>query len=300
MRAGGVKNDAVRGYLPGLIQRYDSLGDSRIPLARFVERDLPQYFPEGVAGDVVTKLRGWGRERHANTGPKDSSRRTLQVTIKTLRGSQQDHLTDVIRSNTYKKELIDAEDKIRADMRKNADAGYETALTNGVDRFAKGTVTKDEAAAWDGLEKLMKAEPFVSRVPEHVKVQAMRSGRTLEQMIEQDPFRTAHWLQSALGKAERAAQGLGGKATPESLLYSELRQAILEPLEKSVPGYKGARLAHGDLFGADEALSFGDDLFLVARTEVETARKARDFTKKDSKNTTAVIRDARIQMACLA
>jgi len=279
MRSGGIKNDAIRGYLPGLIQRYESLGDSRIPLARFIERDLPQHFPEGIAGDVVTKLRGFGRERHASTGPKDSSRYTVQDTVKSLRGSQQDHLTEVIRSNTYRKDLIDAEDKIKADMRKNAEAGYETALANGLDRFTQNRAAPDEVAAFEQMRTLIASEPFLSRVPDHVKVRAIREGKPLEEAIAADPVRTAHWLQSALGKAERAAQGMGGKATPESLLYSELREAVLDPLQKAVPGYKGARSAHGDLFGADEALEFGEDLFLAARSEVETARKARDFGK---------------------
>jgi hypothetical protein len=279
MRSGGIKNDAIRRYLPGLIQRYESLGDSRVPLARFIERDLPQHFPEGVAGDVTAKLRGFGRERDASTGPKDTSRYTMQETKKGLRSSQQDHLTEVIRSNTYKKELIDAEDKIRADMRLNAEAGYETALDLGIEKLVSRTAKPEELKAAETLKGLMASEPFTSRIPEHVKVQAMRTGKTIEDMIKEDPFRTAHWLQSALGKAERAAQGLGGKATPESLLYKELRDAVLEPLENSISGYKGARNAHGDLFGADEALEFGEDLFLAARSEVETARKARDFNK---------------------
>lgn len=294
MRSSRIKDADVRGYLPGAVQRYKALNDERVPFAFFLESDLPNHFPQPIADEVTTKLRTWGRERNSATGPQDTSRRTIQETTQTLRSGQQDYLSGVMDNNLYKGKLIGKEDQFKGELEANGRVAYNTAIKNANDSLISGRATVEQRDAVGRIQELLHNPAFLKNVPEHLRVKALRDKIDIEDYVQKDPIAAAHWLQSELRQAVSAAEGVGGVATSESRLYGEMRDGLLKELEK-FNGYKGARKAHGDIYGAVEAINFGDSFFKAARSEVETARLAREFkalSKRQKTAATMSIRDA--------
>lgn len=295
LQAGGVPRNDVNNLLTGLVQAYQGSNSSRLPLAFFAEEYLPTVLPKQTADDVIQKLRGFGRERYSANGPKDTSRSTMRNTVDTLRSTQQDNLSGVMDANLYKGKLIGQEDKLNAQLEQNARTAYTTALENANNRLLNGKATQAERDALGEIQALLHNGAFLKEVPAHLRIKAMRDGINLEDYVQKDPIAAAHWLQSELRQAVTAAEGVGGMATSESRLYGEMRTTLLEQLEKVVPGYRGARKAHGDIYGAKEAIEFGGNFFKSARSEVETARLARQFKAMSVRQKTAAtmsIRDA--------
>ena len=295
LKAGGVARNDVNNLLAGLVQAYQGSNSSRLPLAFFAEEYLPTVLPKQTADDVIQKLRGFGRERYSANGPKDTSRSTMRNTVDTLRSTQQDNLSGVMDANLYKGKLIGQEDKLNAQLEQNARTAYTTALENANNRLLNGKATQAERDALGEIQALLHNGAFLKEVPAHLRIKAMRDGINLEDYVQKDPIAAAHWLQSELRQAVTAAEGVGGMATSESRLYGEMRTTLLEQLEKVVPGYRGARKAHGDIYGAKEAIEFGGNFFKSARSEVETARLARQFKAMSVRQKTAAtmsIRDA--------
>lgn len=279
MRAGGVKDADVRGYLPGAVQRYKSLNDSRVPFAFFLESDLPQHFPQGVAEDVVAKLQGWGRERNASTAPKDPSRSITQNTIKTLRGSQQEFLTKSAEANLFKGSLIGQEDQILKSLRETGKKGYEPVLAHARDAMEGRRVpTPEERAGFEDLRSVLARPVFRDRIPNDVRMTAEAEGLDLLELIERDPVTAAHWLQSNLNKLEDAAE-INGRATPASLAYGKMRDDVLAPLKRAAPGYEGALNRYGHDWGAKNAVSFGRGAFTKARSAYDTGQMVRAFKR---------------------
>lgn len=295
LKAGGVARNDVDNLLTGLVQAYQGSNSSRLPLAFFAEEYLPTVLPKQTADDVIQKLRGFGRERYSANGPKDTSRSTMRNTVDTLRSTQQENLSGVMDANLYKGKLIGQEDKLNAQLEQNARTAYTTALENANNRLLSGRATQAERDALGEIQGLLHNGAFLKEVPAHMRIKAMRDGIDLEDFVQKDPIAAAHWLQSELRQAVTAAEGVGGMATSESRLYNEMRTTLLDQLEKVVPGYRGARKAHGDIYGAKEAIEFGGNFFKAARSEVETARLARQFKSLSNRQKTAAtmsIRDA--------
>lgn len=295
LKAGGVARNDVNNVLAGLVQAYQGSNSTRLPLAFFAEEYLPTVLPKQTADDVIQKLRGFGRERFSANNPGDSSRATMRNTVDTLRSTQQDNLSGVMDANLYKGKLIGQEDKLNAALEQNARTAYSTALENANNRLLSGRATQAERDALGEIQSLLHNDAFLKEVPAHLRIKAMRDGINLEDFVQKDPIAAAHWLQSELRQAVTAAEGVGGVATSESRLYGEMRTTLLEQLEKVVPGYRGARKAHGDIYGAKEAIEFGGNFFKSARSEVDTARLARQFKAMSTRQKTAAtmsIRDA--------
>lgn len=295
LRSSGVSRDDVNNLVPALVQRFQSTNDPRVALARFVEGDLAQQLPQQTVDEVKQKLRGFGSERYRASEAGDTSRATMKETVGSLRGSQEDYLTGALEDNLYKRPLIGQEDKISAEMANNAKIGYGTALDHGRQRLASGLATPEETRAAGDLSGLIQNPAFAGEIPKHMKVKAQREGVDLSALVQRDPIEAAHWMQSELRQASDAAEGVGGTPTSESRLYGEMRTSILDLLEKAVPGYQGARLEHGDLYGAKEAIDFGKSFFASARDQTETARMARRFkqlSKRQQTTATMSIRDS--------
>ena len=281
MRAANVKNADIRGYLPGAVQRYKSLNDSRVPFAFFLEGDLPKHFAEPVAADVVTKLQGWGRARNAAMGTGDKSAQITQGTIKELRGSQQDFLTKSAEANLYKGSLISQEDQILKSLRETGRKGYEPSLDyarQAIDGRRKPSAA--EAQAVDDLRQILARPTLQKYVDDATRIRAEKDGIDIDQMIKDDPIGSAHWLQSEFRRLSDASEdALTGKPTRTSGAYDDLREMILDPLKRASPGYEGAMMRFGHDFGSKEAVTFGKGIFTASRGAYDTAQKIRKFKK---------------------
>ena len=281
MRAANVKNADIRGYLPGAVQRYKSLNDSRVPFAFFLEGDLPKHFAEPVAADVVTKLQGWGRARNAAMGTGDKSAQITQGTIKELRGSQQDFLTKSAEANLYKGSLISQEDQILKSLRETGRKGYEPSLDyarQAIDGRRKPSAA--EAQAVDDLRQILARPTLQKYVDDATRIRAEKDGIDIDQLIKDDPIGSAHWLQSEFRRLSDASEdALTGKPTRTSGAYDDLREMILDPLKRASPGYEGAMMRFGHDFGSKEAVTFGKGIFTASRGAYDTAQKIRKFKK---------------------
>lgn len=296
MRSSRIKDADVAGYLPGAIQRFKSLNDSRVPFAFFLEEDLPQHFPS-VADEVITKLQTWGRERNAATGAQDTSKKTTQGTIKTLRGSQEDFLTEQAEANMFKGSLIGREDQILRDLQETGRKGYEPVLSRAREiTDGKRSPGLDERTGVEELRALLQRPVFRDRIPPDVRMTAEAEGFDLQHAIETDPIGAAHWLQSNLRRLEDAAEDLGGKATPASLAYGKMRSDVLGSLQKAAPGYEGARNRYGDQFGAKEAVNFGKGLFTTARNARDSAKLIRKFKALTKRQQTVALMSIRDEL----
>lgn len=270
LRAGGVARNDVDRTLAGLVQAYQSSNSSRLPLAFFAEEYLPTVLPKQAAEDVIQKLRGFGRERYSANGPRDSSRATMRETVDTLRGSQREVLTKEFEDTLGKETLLNKKGKIKRDKSSVAEAVYREELDRQQRLLDDGKATPEQVAARDDLLMLMGREDYFAEVPKELKIQALDEGRSsLWEFIHQNPIEAAHWMQSRMG--ELASKG--------NSIANTMRWPLVRRLEEAVPGYRGARLDYGDLFGQEKQIKFGDDLFSVAGNVLKTGEKAAEYKR---------------------
>lgn len=302
-----VPRDVVNDYIGGLFGRYDAVNSGRYPLEFFIEDDLPQflqskgYSPEqarNLSGDAVDKIRGWGRERHASNASGDSSRYTMQDTIHQLTTSQKDELEGTFKSVLGDESLTGREDEIRALMKRNGEEAYTNSIAEANRLIRGGTASTDQVKAAKELNALMATPAYKELLPESWSIQATTAGKTVDELlaarIAQDPIATAHWLQSEIGAAERAARNVDGSPTNVSRAYEARRDALLERLE-AFPGYRGSRMQHGDLGGAEDAITAGDRFLTVAKSERQTdllARRIQRMSPRQQEVAALSIRDA--------
>lgn len=281
MRSAGIKDADVMGYLSGAVQRFKGLNDARVPLAFFIKSDLANHFPEEVANQVRTNLDVWGRARNAETGPKDTSRATINRTIGELRKTQQDFLTQSAERNLFKGSLIGREDQIIASLRETGKKGYEPILDHARQAVdGRRTPSPDQAEALSELSEVMSDPMMLGYVDDATRIRAKKEGVDIDQLIAQDPVGGAHWLQSEFRRLSDAAEDpVTGKATRMSQAYDDLRDMILDPLKRAAPGYEGAMNRYGHQYGAKEAVRFGKGAFTTARSAYETAQMVRRFKK---------------------
>jgi hypothetical protein len=286
LRSGGVAGNDVNNVLSGLVQAYNRSDSSRTRLALFAEDYLPTVLPPEVADRAIAELRNFGNA--ANTSVKDGRQAIVQRNVGQLRGSQEDYLSGVFEDNLGDTSLRTTKGKIRGDKTLNADAVYKRELDAGQQRLAAGKATQKEMDARDTLLTRVGQKSFFDKVPDELKFAAENDPNVggLWEYIHQRPLEASHWLQSKLGSMARKGGDNAG-------LYHEMRMALLRPLEDAVPGYRGARLKHGDLVGQEIAVEFGDDLFRAAAGELSAAEKAADFKKLSKSQQTVAKRSIR-------
>ena len=263
------------------------MNDERLPLAFFLKRDVADHFP-AQADDIATKLDMWGRARNAEAGVNDTSRSTINQTIKTLRSSQQDFLTQSAEANLFKGSLIGQEDQIINSLRETGRKGYEPILDfarQGVD--GRRMPTPDQAAAIEEIKTLLQDPMMLGYVDDATRIRAKKEGIDLEQLMQQDPIGAAHWLQSEFRRlADAAEDPLTGKGTRLSQAYDDLREMVVDPLKRAAPGYEGAMNRYGHEFGSKNAVRFGKGIFTTSRSAYETGQKVREFKRLSKRQQT--------------
>jgi len=291
MRSARIPRNVVDDYVGSLLSRYEPLKSDRYPLAFFVEEDLPQYLQSrgyspdkarNLAGDVAVKTNGYGKAANSFTGSGNSSRYTMQDTIHQLTSTQKTELDRTFKSVLGDETLMGRSDEIGALMRQNGQEAYTNSISEANRLLKTGKATPEQVKAASEINAILTNSGFKEFYPESLTIEATTRGKTVDELIQErlaaDPIDTAHWLQSEIGQAARDAKNIDGSQTNMSRAYENMRKAILDRLEKFA-GYKGARMQHGDLFGADEAISFGDRFLSDAKSEYKTEQMARALEK---------------------
>lgn len=291
MRSARIPSNVVDDYVGSLLSRYEPLKSERYPLAFFVEEDLPQYLESrgyspdkarNLAGDVAVKTTGYGKAANSFTGSGNSSRYTMQDTIHQLTSTQKSELEGTFKAVLGDETLMGRSDEIGALMRENGQVAYNNSISEANRLLKTGKASPEQVKAAQEINAILTNAGFKEFYPESLTIEATTRGRTVDELIQErlaaDPIDTAHWLQSEIGQAARDAKNIDGSQTNMSRAYETMRKAILDRLEK-FDGYKGARMQHGDLFGADEAISFGDRFLTAARSEFKTDQMARELAK---------------------
>jgi len=291
MRGARIPSNVVNDYVGSLLSRYEPLKSDRYALAFFIEDDLPQYLQSrgyspaearNLAGDVAMKTNGWGRAAHSFNESGNSSRYTMQDTIHQLASTQKDELEATFKTVLGEQTLAGKSDEIKALMRRNGEEAYTNSISEANRVWRDKTATPEQAGAVAEMVMLMKTPAYRDLVPESWAIEATTTGRTLDDVIDakiaDDPIGTAHWLQSEIGEVARGAKNIDGTPNKTSNAYETRRKALLDRLE-TFPGYRGSRAQHGDLYGADDSVTFGDRFLSVAKSELATENMARDLAK---------------------
>ena len=291
MRGARIPRNVVNDYTASLLSRYEPLKSERYSLAFFVEDDLPQYLQSrgytpaearNYAGDTTAKLQGWGRAANSFNESGNSARYLIQDVIHRLTTSQKSELEGTFKAVLGDETLMGRSDEIGALMRQNGEEAYNNSISEANRLIKEGKASQEQVRAAQEINAILTNAGFKEFYPQSLTIEATTRGKTVDELIQErlaaDPIDTAHWLQSEIGQAARDAKNIDGSQTNMSRAYETMRRAILDRLEK-FDGYKGARMQHGDLFGADEAVSFGDRFLTAARSEFKTDQMARELEK---------------------
>ena len=289
MRGARIPRNVVNDYTASLLSRYEPLKSERYSLAFFVEDDLPQYLQSrgytpsearNYAGDTTAKLQGWGRAANSFNESGNSARYLIQDVIHRLTTSQKSELEGTFKAVLGDETLMGRSDEIGALMRQNGEEAYNNSISEANRLIKDGKASPEQVRAAQELNAILTNDGFKQFYPDSLTVEAATRGKTVDQLIQErlaaDPIEAAHWLQSEIGKSARNARD--GLQKDMASTYEAMRKAILDRLEQ-FPGYRGARMQHGDLFGADDAVSFGDRFLTAARSEFKTDQMARELEK---------------------
>lgn len=99
--------------------------------------------------------------------------------------------------------------------------------------------------------------------------------KQLDEWIQNDPRRAAHWMQSKAGQKAQEAADAGRKT--DAVNWGTIRDNILQPLENSTDGYRAARLQYGDEYGVTTASTFGSRFFTKVQDTIGVKQLAEDY-----------------------
>lgn len=130
-----------------------------------------------------------------------------------------------------------------------------------------------------GVESLKEAAQFFAGSELSKPLRQIAAGKMmdLDQMIQTDPRRAAHWMQHTANlKAQQAADA---GDTVAANAYRDMRQQLLSRLEADgvAPGYKQARKEFGDEFSNAAALNFGDRFVSVAEDPMKLGKLLKEM-----------------------
>lgn len=154
----------------------------------------------------------------------------------------------------------------------------------------------------EGVADLRQALDFYANSELATPLRQVAAGRMLnvEQMIEADPRRAAHWMQHTAGLRAQEAADAGNEVLARA--YTDMRQQILRRLEADgvAPGYQQARMQFGDQFGIEQAVNFGSRFFTRVQDSVgvrQLAEDIRNLTPQQQEAALLSIRDELLRIA---
>lgn len=154
----------------------------------------------------------------------------------------------------------------------------------------------------EGVADLRQALDFYANSELATPLRQVAAGRMLnvEQMIEADPRRAAHWMQHTAGLRAQEAADAGNEVLARA--YTDMRNQILRRLEADgvAPGYQQARMQFGDQFGIEQAVNFGSRFFTRVQDSVGVRRLAEDIRNLTPQQQEAALLSIRDELLRLA
>lgn len=262
MKAAGVPANDIKPLFADLLQQYQGLNDSRMRLALFAREYLPQRLSKPVADAVAAQFDAFGFQQLTNPGPGAG---VMRNSIDEVRNSQKAYLEGEFDRAFGKDDIVTTTGKLKKLKSDNAEAIYRTQIARQQRNLDNSAASAEQVAARDALLQTMGREDFFKKLPAELDFAAKNDGYgSLWEYVHQKPLESAHWLQSKLGFMER---GQGENAG----LYRQMRRMVLNSLEEAVPGYRGARMQHGDAVGQQLAKTLGQELRAAAGDRIKVA-----------------------------
>ena len=141
------------------------------------------------------------------------------------------------------------------------------------------TVFRNQPTNRAGVESLKEAAQFFAGSELSKPLRQIAAGKMMDvdQMIQVDPRRAAHWMQHTANLKARQAADAGDTVTANA--YKDMRQQLLRRLEADgvAPGYQQARMEFGDEFSNAAALGFGDRFVSVAEDQMKLGKLLKEM-----------------------
>ena len=169
-------------------------------------------------------------------------------------------LSDFFGKQLGKRARIKSEDQTTEQLAEIGRQGYEPILS-------KGPQSADSEQALRGIL----AGPGMNKLKSPLEEIAAGEGLSLQEMIDSDPLRAAHWMQSKARQLSESGDPVKGPA------FRALRNRLLKGINDAAPGYDKIRKEYGDEYGNLTALEFGDKFLTQAGKAFEVDRMARAY-----------------------
>ncbi len=277
MKAAGVPRDDIKPLLADMVNAFNGVNDPRMRLKFFAAEYLPQKLPKPVADAVLKQFDAFGYQQLTAPGPGAG---VMTNSIDEIRNTQKAYLEGEFDAAFGKQDLITTKGKVRKLKSDNADAIYKSQIDRQQRNITNNAASNEQMAARDDLLLKMGEPEFFEKIPLELKLASKNEGYgSLWEYVHQKPLESAHWLQSKLGFLARK----GGESAGA---YEQMRKMLLAPLEEAVPGYRGARMQHGDAVGQDLAIKLGPELRAAANDRLkvaEIAERVKELPKSQQK-----------------
>lgn len=282
LRNAGFSGDDVRRGLAAFDTLADETTDLPVLASRLKDVLIDQLGP-GAEQVVQDFLQGAGVSRGGTAGQAvaDAAQQDYGRLSDFLEASANARLGAGSRFDT----LTGAQDE----MTRIGNEGYERVF---------GAAPTNQA----GVDDLRQALDFYANSELATPLRQVAAGRMLnvEQMIEADPRRAAHWMQYTANLRAQEAADAGNEVLARA--YRDMRDQILRRLEADgvAPGYQQARMQFGDQFGIEQAVNFGSRFFTRVQDTVGVRRLAddlRNLTPEQQEAALLSIRDELLRLA---
>lgn len=260
LRESGLSSDDIMSGLTRVNNRIQQ-GQGGVLVPSRLRDELIMEFGEQAQGGIDSFLQGAAQRRPQTSGNQirnavqDDGQRTTEF------------LQDAASNRLAAGDRVGTRNLNREEMARIGREGYDPIIARGA---------RDEASA-EALRSVLRA-PRMQNLAKELSDDAEREGLDLARMIQDQPVRAAHWMQSMANELAqtRGTQNAQGRFQADRTMTNR-RIDILKALEDAAPGYRDARMQFGDEVGNIEALRFGNRFFTNAKDQLDTADMAEAY-----------------------
>ncbi len=256
---GGFGKDDITAALTAFEQSIEG-GMEGAALASRLKDVLAEQLGERARKPIDDFLQGAGNRKGGESG------RIVGETVAEDAPRLSQFLEDSANSRFGSANRYDTLEAAEQEMERIGQEGYETVFRN-------------QPTNRPGVESLKEAVQFFAGSELSKPLRQIAAGKMMDidQMIQVDPRRAAHWMQHTANLKARQASDAGDTVLANA--YRDMREQLLRRLEADgvAPGYKKARMEFGDEFSNASALNFGDRFVTVADDQMKLGKLLKEM-----------------------
>jgi len=256
---GGFGKDDITAALTAFEQSIEG-GMEGAALASRLKDVFAEQLGERARKPIDDFLQGAGNRKGGESG------RIVGETVAEDAPRLSQFLEDSANSRFGSANRYDTLEAAEQEMERIGQEGYETVFRN-------------QPTNRPGVESLKEAVQFFAGSELAKPLRQIAAGKMMDidQMIQVDPRRAAHWMQHTANLKARQASDAGDTVLANA--YRDMREQLLRRLEADgvAPGYKKARMEFGDEFSNASALNFGDRFITVADDQMKLGKLLKEM-----------------------